>query len=102
MQTNGVVQNTLQEVNLKVYSDEECNYRHNGVTFNSQICGGVDEGGMGQCSGDSGGPLFIERNGKYIQVGIVSWSIKPCTVYPYPGVYTKVSHFISWINKHIK
>lgn len=54
-----------------------------------------------------------------IQVGIVSWSVKPCTIAPYPGeildnqfrlqklpskvfasgVYTGVSHYIDWIKK---
>jgi len=47
--------------------------------------------------GDSGGPLFV--NGQ--QVGIVSWSVKPCTVPPYPGVYTEVSYYVDWINSHI-
>ncbi|XP_055849536.1 mite allergen Der p 3 [Episyrphus balteatus] len=91
--TGGVVQKDLQQVDLKIYSDEECNERHNGVTSVHQICGGVDEGGKGQCSGDSGGPLVY----KGVQVGIVSWSRKPCTIAPYPGVYTKVSHYIDWI-----
>ncbi|XP_065354166.1 mite allergen Der p 3-like [Calliphora vicina] len=96
--TGGYIQSNLQEVNLKIYSDAECNSRHNGATTADHICGGVDEGGKGQCSGDSGGPLLY--NGT-IQLGIVSWSVKPCTVAPYPGVYTKVSHFIDWIYKHI-
>ncbi|XP_022223549.1 chymotrypsin-2 [Drosophila obscura] len=95
--TGGVIQTTLQEVDLKIYSDKECSDRHNGATDpRYHICGGVDEGGMGQCSGDSGGPLLY--NGQ--QVGIVSWSIKPCTVAPYPGVYCKVSQYIDWIKKN--
>ncbi|XP_039492861.1 chymotrypsin-2 [Drosophila santomea] len=94
--TGGYIQSTLQEVGLKVYSDEECTERHGGRTDpRYHICGGVDEGGKGQCSGDSGGPLIY--NGQ--QVGIVSWSIKPCTVAPYPGVYCKVSQYIDWIKK---
>jgi trypsin len=32
-----------------------------------------------------------------VQVGIVSWSVKPCTVPPYPGVYNAVAHYIDWI-----
>ncbi|XP_001357932.2 chymotrypsin-2 [Drosophila pseudoobscura] len=92
--TGGSIQTTLQEVNLKVYSDAECTSRHNGSTDpRYHICGGVDEGGMGQCSGDSGGPLLY--NGQ--QVGIVSWSVKPCTVAPYPGVYCKVGNYVDWI-----
>ncbi|XP_068156863.1 chymotrypsin-2 [Drosophila tropicalis] len=95
--TGGSIQNTLQEVQLKVYSDEECVLRHNGSTDPQyHICGGVDEGGKGQCSGDSGGPLIYESR----QVGIVSWSIKPCTVAPYPGVYCKVSQYIDWIKRN--
>jgi len=94
LQTGGYIQNTLQEVGLKIYSDEECTARHEGSTDpRYHICGGVDEGGKGQCSGDSGGPLIY--NGQ--QVGIVSWSIKPCTVAPYPGVYCKVSQYVDWI-----
>lgn len=70
--------------------------RHEGRTDPLyHICGGVDEGGKGQCSGDSGGPLIHDNK----QVGIVSWSIKPCTVAPYPGVYCKVANYIDWIQK---
>ncbi|KAL7743046.1 hypothetical protein ACLKA6_005792 [Drosophila palustris] len=56
---------------------------------------GVPEGGKGQCSGDSGGPLLI--SGKDTQIGIVSWSVKPCTRPPYPGVFTEVSAYVDWI-----
>lgn len=77
----------------------ECAKRHNNAVTSHQICGGVDEGWKGQCSGDSGGPLLFENN---VQLGIVSWSIKPCTKPPYPGVYTKVSHYIDWIYEHME
>jgi trypsin len=36
-----------------------------------------------------------------VQVGIVSWSVKPCTVEGYPGVFTKVSRHVEWIWKNI-
>lgn len=96
-QTGGKVQTTLQQVPLKIYSDKECQERHRGNTDPLyHICGGVDEGGKGQCSGDSGGPLLYDDQ----QVGIVSWSIKPCTVAPYPGVYCKVANYIDWIQQN--
>uniref|UniRef100_A0A0A1WVC7 Trypsin-1 n=1 Tax=Zeugodacus cucurbitae TaxID=28588 RepID=A0A0A1WVC7_ZEUCU len=88
---------TLEEVQLKIYSDRECGTRHGGRTSSDQICAGVDEGGKGQCTGDSGGPLLYKGS---IQLGIVSWSIKPCGIRYYPGVYTKVSHYIGWIRNH--
>ncbi|CAD6992479.1 chymotrypsin-1-like [Ceratitis capitata] len=97
-ETGGPVQKVLQEVNLKIYSDEECTSRHEGRTTTDHLCGGVDEGGKGQCNGDSGGPLLYQGS---IQLGIVSWSIKPCAIYPYPGVYTKVSHYVNWIRQNV-
>lgn len=47
--------------------------------------------------GDSGGPLVV--NGT--QVGVVSWSVKPCAVAPYPGVFSKVSSYVDWIYEKI-
>lgn len=87
----------LQYAELEVFSLEECRERFSSrpgsfITV-TEVCAGVREGGKGQCSGDSGGPLVY--NGQ--QIGIVSWSAKPCAVYPYPGVYTKVSYFRDWI-----
>ena len=91
--TGGVVMTTLQQVDLEVFSAYDCGQIHRSKVHPTNICGGIPEGGKGQCSGDSGGPLFVDG----VQVGIVSWSVKPCTVAPYPGVYTGVSHYIDWI-----
>lgn len=83
----------MQKVILQVFSDEECSERMHGLPHPTNICAGVPEGGKGQCSGDSGGPLLNDS----IQIGIVSWSIKPCTIAPYLGVFTEVSHYVDWI-----
>ncbi|KAL7731140.1 hypothetical protein ACLKA6_014336 [Drosophila palustris] len=94
--TDGTIQKTLQQVSLKIYSDEECTARHKGAANpRYHICGGVDEGGKGQCTCDSGGPLLFDGQ----QVGIVSWSVKPCAAAPYPGVFCKVANYIDWIEK---
>lgn len=52
--TGGYIQRTLQQVDLMVFSDEECRNLHNSPIHPSHICSGVPEGGRGQCSGDSG------------------------------------------------
>ncbi|XP_037932410.1 chymotrypsin-2-like [Teleopsis dalmanni] len=91
--TGGVIQNRLQKVELQTFTDDECSRRHEVQLHTTTLCAGVPNGGKGQCSGDSGGPLLI--NG--IQVGIVSWSRKPCTIAPYPGVFTEVSAYVDWI-----
>lgn len=50
-ESDGQAQNHLQEVDLIVFSDEECFRRHSNATpHQSNICGGVPEGGKGQCS----------------------------------------------------
>ncbi|XP_055607053.1 trypsin-1-like [Uranotaenia lowii] len=94
---SGMVAETLQKVQYYVVPNEECNELLWTTTiYPSQICAAYPGGGKGQCSGDSGGPLLHDG----IQVGIVSWSIKPCTVAPYPGVLTKVSHHLPFIYEH--
>ncbi|XP_068907413.1 chymotrypsin-2-like [Tenebrio molitor] len=98
--SGGTVMTHLQIVNITVFSDDECERIHaqTGPTSRKyHVCAGVPQGGKGQCNGDSGGPLVV--NG--VQVGIVSWSVKPCTVKGYPGVFTKVSSQVPWILEQI-
>ncbi|XP_075987158.1 trypsin CFT-1-like isoform X2 [Anticarsia gemmatalis] len=63
------------------------------ITDNMICAGLLDIGGADACQGDSGGPLIY--NG--IVVGITSWGFS-CAEPRFPGVYTKVSQFTSWIN----
>lgn len=95
-ETGGFIMTTLQKVDLEVFSPYDCAQLHRSKVHPTNICGGIPEGGKGQCSGDSGGPLLVDG----VQVGIVSWSVKPCTVAPYPGVYTGVAHYIDWIEQN--
>ncbi|XP_055607054.1 chymotrypsin-1-like [Uranotaenia lowii] len=96
LETNGALPKTLQKVDYYIVPNDECNGIHRQHIYPSQICAAYPGGGKGQCNGDSGGPLL--HNGK--QVGIVSWSVKPCTVAPFPGVLTKVSHHLNFINEN--
>jgi secreted trypsin-like serine protease len=64
------------------------------------ICAGSPQGGRGVCHGDSGGPLVIR--GKNVNddnlVGIVSFGDSSgCAKPDYPGVYTRVSTYVTWI-----
>ncbi|XP_049829815.1 chymotrypsin-2-like [Schistocerca gregaria] len=96
--TGGEVVNVLQAVDIIVWSNKKCREAYSDApkpVLPSNICAGVPEGGKGQCSGDSGGPLIA--NG--YQVGIVSWSRKPCTIKGSPGVFTRVAYYVDWIRQ---
>lgn len=54
------------------------------------ICAG--EEGKDGCQGDTGGPLICDGD----VYGISSWGLG-CGLPGYPGVYTKVTTYLSWI-----
>ncbi|MEO6013539.1 MAG: serine protease [Devosia sp.] len=72
----------------------------------SMICAGVKAGGRDSCYGDSGGPLVTIREGKAVQLGIVSWGEGPadsevkCGHQDVYGVYSRVASFKDWILAH--
>ncbi|KAL6265047.1 hypothetical protein P5V15_005138 [Pogonomyrmex californicus] len=90
---NGKTPNTLQEINLKVYSSEKCQRLAWQIT-NNHICT-LTRKGEGVCYGDSGSALLA--NG--VQIGIASF-VFPCALGK-PDMYTKVSSYRNWINEHM-
>jgi secreted trypsin-like serine protease len=55
--------------------------------------------GLGACTGDSGGPAFVERGGRYAVIGVVSWSTGPAGSEGCGGLtgVTPLSLYRSWI-----
>ena len=75
----------------------------------NMIWAGIPSGARTACSGDSGGPLMIrEPDGRWLQVGIVSWGREPmnaqsrCAHENLYSVYTRVSQYFDWIARHVQ
>ncbi|XP_045503925.1 venom protease-like isoform X2 [Colias croceus] len=70
------------------------------------LCAGHKDGRMDACQGDSGGPLMqpIWNPQTYttffFQIGVVSYG-KKCAEPGFPGVYTRVTHFVPWIQQNV-
>lgn len=48
------------------------------------------------CPGDSGGPLFVDRNGILVLLGITSWGAADCPV-GVPSIVTSVVPSTNWL-----
>uniref|UniRef100_A0A3B3HYH9 Peptidase S1 domain-containing protein n=1 Tax=Oryzias latipes TaxID=8090 RepID=A0A3B3HYH9_ORYLA len=92
---------TLQEVQVPIVGNRQCkcSYGASSITDN-MVCAGLLAGGKDSCQGDSGGPLVIKQNNRWIQAGVVSFG-EGCVEPDYPGVYTRVSQYQTWINTQI-
>jgi len=90
--------NVLQEVDVTVATNAECNsaYASKGYTItSSMICAG--DSGKDSCHGDSGGPLITSENDRQALIGVVSWGLNECATDGFPGVYARVTEKMSWI-----
>ncbi|XP_044855361.1 trypsin I-P38-like [Mauremys mutica] len=86
----------LQCLKAPVLSSSQCSSAYREEITSNMICIGYMEGGKDSCQEDSGGPVVC--NG--VLQGIVSWGTG-CALKGYPGVYTKVCNYVSWIQNTI-
>lgn len=101
----------LQEVGLDYVSNSDCqnlydNNANSETIYDSMLCANEpdpdagDTFGEDSCQGDSGGPLFITAAtlNDSPQAGITSFGYN-CGDFNVPGVYSRVSKFLGWIEQ---
>uniref|UniRef100_A0A8C9E5R0 Peptidase S1 domain-containing protein n=1 Tax=Phocoena sinus TaxID=42100 RepID=A0A8C9E5R0_PHOSS len=97
------METVLWKVNIQLIEWETC-FPTMPLLTTSTLCAGDLQGGKDTCQGDGGGPLVCQKKtntSKWYQLGIVSWGVG-CGRKKLPGVYTKVSSYLSWIEKETK
>ena len=91
---------TLQQAKLRSIPAATCRTAEGYSDISSsQLCAGFfHAGGVDTCQGDSGGPLILTQGAKQSLVGLTSFG-QGCALPKNPGVYTRVSHFKTWIEE---
>ncbi|KFD49953.1 hypothetical protein M514_09167 [Trichuris suis] len=91
----GKASNLLKQVEVPVLPQSMC---WQNASPEKTLCAGFMRGKKDACLGDSGSALVCKIGKKYVQYGIVSFG-HGCGKKHYPGVYTRVSHYVQFIRK---
>ena len=102
----GSQSDVLKEVDLKIWSNKDCQAAFDKLNKPSvtpidvtMICaGGVK--GEDTCDNDVGSPLTVTKDGKDVLVGLTSWGIG-CGTAGLPGVYARVSYAKDFIAPYL-
>lgn len=93
----------LNQVPLPIISQYWCSRQDwygsefiHGLTF----CAGYYGGMYDACTGDSGGPYVCKVGDTWYQQGVISWGYE-CAKPRWPGIYTDVSKYGSWIRSNM-
>ncbi|XP_065334416.1 chymotrypsin-2-like [Cloeon dipterum] len=95
---NGPTPDTMNKVTIEIRDQAVCEELYANFIwhiYEGHLCADVPEGGLGTCSGDSGGPLFVDG----VAVGIASWA-NECALQGYPSVFTRLPDYRDWITQN--
>jgi chymotrypsin len=96
----GISSDVLRFVYDNIMTNTACTIRFPGVIQASNICvSGTN--GRGACSGDSGGPLTVQRNGESLLIGVVSFGLALGCERSWPSVFARVTSFNSFFQSNM-
>ncbi|HEX9992875.1 MAG TPA: serine protease [Acidimicrobiales bacterium] len=93
----------LLEAQVPIVSDADCAdaYGTDLVPEHHLCAGFLGQGGVDTCQGDSGGPMMVPNaRGKLFIVGLTSWGFG-CARPNFPGVYSEVATYLTWIHQQL-
>ncbi|KAI5712689.1 hypothetical protein M8J75_010471 [Diaphorina citri] len=104
VEESGQIASDLRATQVPVMSNQECRQfpGFEPKLTGNMMCAGYVQGGKDSCQGDSGGALLMEDlDGRFLIAGVVSWGIG-CARPNSPGVYTRVNHYMEWIQNNTR
>ncbi|WP_164016471.1 trypsin-like serine protease [Pyxidicoccus trucidator] len=99
LSSGGSSPTTLQTVDVNLISNTSAQSSYPDETITADQLGAAAPG-KDSCQGDSGGPLTVLKGSTRVLAGVVSWGYG-CADSRYPGMYSRVSSFESWITSKI-
>ncbi|TKR76213.1 hypothetical protein L596_017387 [Steinernema carpocapsae] len=90
----------LLYANIPLIDSKRCKKRWPAFDEQNQICAGMN--GTGSGPGDSGGPLFMHRDGQNWQIGVVSYGSSGQAITNQeanPSVYVRASSYCPWLTE---
>ncbi len=98
--TDGGDSDQMKETDLPVLSNAQCNQiigEIYGVIGPRNICAGASDLGRGVCFGDSGGPLMMDSDLGWVQIGISSFLVPRSVCGSQPQAFARVSALLDYI-----
>ncbi|XP_067861042.1 hepatocyte growth factor [Heptranchias perlo] len=93
----------LKVAQIPIVGNKKCNEYHQGkIQINeSEICAGDEKGTVGTCERDYGGPLVCKDGDQNLLQGVIIPG-RGCAKPKRPGIFVRVSYYVTWISKVFK